>query len=733
MDCGDLSSSILNGFLHVTGYGMNSITGLKEGMFMKVFNRTKMREKKEIPPRLSVAFLLVGVCGLLSLLYDIDNNAFFTWLKAFCGDIVEGEALETAAVIFSVLVLAALLAFVLYIVEIVLKMHWMMCIVIAMLILVGSRYYMSPSLWSVALLTLFLIGFQVVHTSYFRAEGGRLIEKNVAVMGALTILILSVSFIFVSANEEWLYNSTYAVEGYFYRISKRLSGSADKPVSGGRISTGNNYRTGVRVFEIYSDQKPEETMYLRGFSGGTYADGEWEAADDEALLEEVAVKIGWQDWFNMVEAMYNSMYFVSNGKMTDEREPRLLRVIHSSGEYQDFYEPYYGFWNRKKTLEQSEGYFYDYYEKKDMNIDWEKILPNYEMQTDWYRTVQEMYMEEAKIAYTQVPVETLPRLAALCRGNSWKDTKEVTAFIRDTLNGSASYTLTPGLSSFRGDIVEDFLFEKHRGYCVHYASAAVLMYRLFGIPARYVSGYAVSPSEFLRQEDGTYRAYVTDEASHAWAEIFLEDYGWTPVEVTPSDNDTVDTVSPVLNPGDSRLMRRERESGFSENRAEAEEENSKEPKADEDGKQGAAGDFGGSKGETRIFSVWAFCLFCAVCFVLLFFNYRRLWCLKRIERMGCRRIFARFVRMLHFSGCLAQYDGGEADFADKVFAEISEIPKENIRKLLAIVSEAAYGPESVSKEKEEAARGIYKQYAVYVYGRLGTIKKLVFRYWKVFG
>ena len=26
---------------------------------------------------------------------------------------------------------------------------------------------------------------------------------------------------------------------------------------------------------------------------------------------------------------------------------------------------------------------------------------------------------------------------------------------------------------------------------------------------------------------------VTDESAHAWPEIFIHDYGWTPVEVTP--------------------------------------------------------------------------------------------------------------------------------------------------------------------------------------------------------
>lgn len=108
--------------------------------------------------------------------------------------------------------------------------------------------------------------------------------------------------------------------------------------------------------------------------------------------------------------------------------------------------------------------------------------------------------------------------------------------ILSVLENSTSYTLTPGSAPVNTDIVEYFLFDSREGYCVHYASAATLMYRLYGIPARYEAGYAVQPSDFVLQEDGTWVAEVTDESAHAWTEIFLEDYGWTPVEVTPASD-----------------------------------------------------------------------------------------------------------------------------------------------------------------------------------------------------
>ena len=171
------------------------------------------------------------------------------------------------------------------------------------------------------------------------------------------------------------------------------------------------------------------------------------------------------------------------------------------------------------------------------------------MTEEWYREVQDGYMEEIGDTYTAVPEELLPRLTELCRSHPMETLDEVSAFILAVLEEYASYTLTPGRAPVNEDIVEYFLFDNHEGYCVHYASAATLMYRLYGIPARYVSGYAVDPSDFEQQEDGTWVAGVTDESAHAWTEIFLEDYGWVPVEVTPASDGSIGMSYPGLDAG----------------------------------------------------------------------------------------------------------------------------------------------------------------------------------------
>lgn len=82
--------------------------------------------------------------------------------------------------------------------------------------------------------------------------------------------------------------------------------------------------------------------------------------------------------------------------------------------------------------------------------------------------------------------------------------------------------------------VEYFLFENRKGFCVHFASAGTLLFRLAGKEARYAEGYAVPASAFEEQEDGTYQAQISGAMGHAWCQVWcLDDGYWENIEVTP--------------------------------------------------------------------------------------------------------------------------------------------------------------------------------------------------------
>lgn len=76
---------------------------------------------------------------------------------------------------------------------------------------------------------------------------------------------------------------------------------------------------------------------------------------------------------------------------------------------------------------------------------------------------------------------------------------------------------------------------------MHFASAAVMIYRLNGIPARYAEGYVIPQGSFKQKASGydngggaVFVSEVRDYQAHAWPEIYIDDFGWVPVEVTPA-------------------------------------------------------------------------------------------------------------------------------------------------------------------------------------------------------
>ena len=110
------------------------------------------------------------------------------------------------------------------------------------------------------------------------------------------------------------------------------------------------------------------------------------------------------------------------------------------------------------------------------------------------------------------------------------------SYIRRYLQDSAEYTLEPGRTPARRDFVEYFINENHKGYCVHFATAAVLMLRRAGIPARYCEGYIVTHENLTDRDAGGF-AKVLDSSSHAWAEVYSPLTGWQAVEFTPYYSD----------------------------------------------------------------------------------------------------------------------------------------------------------------------------------------------------
>lgn len=146
------------------------------------------------------------------------------------------------------------------------------------------------------------------------------------------------------------------------------------------------------------------------------------------------------------------------------------------------------------------------------------------------------YAAYAASRYTAVP-DGYDELQTLC-DEAKKDQKlteaaDIGDYIRAYLNTNYQYNASAPQPPEGADPIRYFLTESKQGYSVQFASAAVVMFRMFGLPARYVVGYAAPQSLFTQQEDGSWHAILQDDNAHAWAEVYISSQGWTPMEMTP--------------------------------------------------------------------------------------------------------------------------------------------------------------------------------------------------------
>lgn len=187
----------------------------------------------------------------------------------------------------------------------------------------------------------------------------------------------------------------------------------------------------------------------------------------ESLKYEIILEPGQG---NLVFAMDPTYSLVSPGNPLAQYEGRIWRVASASGQARRFYG--------KSSL----------------------VYKNEEQPSQKDLTIQALPPASAKwVADTKAKTKNFPeRRAALQKLFSHPE------FV---------YTLNPG--PYGKNPMDEFLFQKRRGFCEHFAGAYATLARALGIPSRVISGYQGaeynSLGDFWR---------VTQKQAHAWVEIW---------------------------------------------------------------------------------------------------------------------------------------------------------------------------------------------------------------------
>lgn len=300
------------------------------------------------------------------------------------------------------------------------------------------------------------------------------------------------------------------------------------------------------VLRLSVDQKPQENIYLRGFYGTDYVDGSWknygadfekaweEAGFSEAEIENAIIRQNLNAGFVTYQLEYTNL------ETKKVFVPYLADLNSVDDSYQMIGE---NILNKPRNEKQIQ------YRVWNMSIDeFQSANESLNMRTDvdkWY--TEYVYANELNVSDS---VKSAGNAASIISALDSSDTFLVLndPSITDTVVRNEAileaaeivrsymekwkYSLTLDRISDGTDAVEYFLAQSHSGYCMHYASAGVMILREMGIPARYASGYLVKSDNFTLQEN-LYTASILDSDAHAWVEVYLEDVGWVPVEMTP--------------------------------------------------------------------------------------------------------------------------------------------------------------------------------------------------------
>ena len=167
------------------------------------------------------------------------------------------------------------------------------------------------------------------------------------------------------------------------------------------------------------------------------------------------------------------------------------------------------------------------YRYKPLRADWLKL---------WQKQYASLGVDNSTYAalqqYTQLPKDTalLAQEHLKQAGvNEKSNIVQIVERIRTYVQNSAAYnTNTRYMPDGEEDFALWFLESSETGYCVHFATAATVLLRSAGIPARYVEGYLV-------EAKAGQTIPVRGEHAHAWVEYYVPHVGWVILEATPAD------------------------------------------------------------------------------------------------------------------------------------------------------------------------------------------------------
>ncbi len=295
---------------------------------------------------------------------------------------------------------------------------------------------------------------------------------------------------------------------------------------GGVASVYNDYQTDlVATFVPYSYQ----TIYLKSFIGRSYMGDHWEKAEDNFFAPDDDV---------------------------DGDVKAVMEVKYVGADTKYLLAPYYTDMNKIDNTTREK-----HYKDEDFFISYgDTVRYEYTPGNEYGREV--LNGED----YLEVPEKNIEAVAEFAKNAGLNGTpEEIIKQVANYYVENYPYTLRPGSlprktlwSKTEEDFVNYFLQKNKKGFCVHFATAATLIFRYMGIPARYVEGYVIPYTAVMEGqiddekkvadyyeganafgESAVMKTEIDDSMAHAWCEVLI-DGKWVVAETTPPSDEEED-------------------------------------------------------------------------------------------------------------------------------------------------------------------------------------------------
>ncbi len=495
------------------------------------------------------------------------------------------------------------------------------------------------------------------------------------------------------------------------------------------------------MLELTTSRPPTTPVYLKNFTGSVYSDGVWSDPMEEKF-ESFAQRQG-----STGEAYGRKILtWGYNRKKELEHEPDqiTIRIRNHTGSFSPL--PYFCDIPEEAKVIGDSGIrvskdTYQFLGYLNLSGDASDQISIQAINSKRRESVfqDEAYRIFTSLSYTKIPEDQLKRLL-----NQQEQAWELLSRSR------YSFDLDPVPPG--EDLVEYFIFEQQKGYCMHFASAYVLLSRIAGAPTRYASGYLVLPQDFVQNEDGTYTAKVPQKRAHAWLEGYSQETGWSPIEVTPGSYyesllsaSQTDDVADLVEDLEEKEEAKEEPKEDSKETEELQQEEPKEiPKEEQKDRQEETplGEAGQSKDGTAapegvkielpswflpvLLSFFGIAVLTGV--LLLRANYVKE---KRMRRMtaehpnqGGAAAAEEVFRLLELAGVPYQEGEDEMEFARSVEEHLPCFAKGEFKSFVETVQVLRYAKTGLTPEQQTYLLEIYQKLFTDITAKMNVLQKL---------